>query len=221
MTAKTTTSPTSTVPDTDTTVAAYVAADRSGRAKMRTGFDASMRAALASGSLVDAQGFVALETACKAAAGTVADKAPVDYAQLIANRATTYALAAERVLSGVGIDLPDDVTIDWDALPVGVVDADMVTALAARPLIRRSKVNDLNAALLAAFDGLPIGTRLSTSDVMKRANAAGFAIASTGGLAARITADEWSGPSCISPVESDSDNPRGFVLSAPIAGTDD
>lgn len=191
-----------------TTVEAYVAADRKGRAGIRTATDRIMRDRLASGDLNGAQAAMARLAEYKLAAGAVT-ATEVNWPQLVANRIATLREVAAMADLGHGINLPDDVDVDMDALPVGEVDTDMIGRIMATPLRRSARKNDVSALITAAFIGQPVNTRLSVADVVRHARQNGSDVGN-GAVTARATADVWTGHAGIVQVASDKNGPIGF-----------
>lgn len=204
--------------DTDTDglipVATYVGSDRKSRAAIRSITDGAMKAALTDGNMVGAVAAMNRLAEFKSAAGTVT-ATETDWSQLVANRVATFAHIAATYVP----ELPDGVTVDMDALPVGEVDTDMVTRITGMPLRRSAKSNDVGALIVAAFVGKPINTRLSVADVVRHAATNGSTV-SNGAVTARATADKWTGHAGIVPVKSDANGPTGFVNKSVIADDD-
>lgn len=205
-------------------VADYLAADRKGRAAIRSTIEANMKAALSNGDLASAQAWMAHGNTIREAAGAASESTTtVDYVGLVAQRLFTL-----EHLSRTAVEVPEGVTVDTEALAARMaelttddLDDSLLKLVTSRSLTRRGKANDLNAALVAAFEGLEAGTFLTVADVMRRANEAGFSIATPGGLQARHAAGiegKWTGHAAIVPVAATADAPRGFRNQQVIEG---
>lgn len=207
------------------TVAAYVAADRSGRAKARVAFDARIATLTANqttdmkaGDLPAAMVWLGhVETveahveSCKAAAGTSTSTDTFDYRQAISNRVQTLLLAALALETGTVIPDGTPDGTDTSDLPDGTPDVDTARTLAARSLRRSGKLHDLSAIITASFVGKPIGTFQSCGAVRRFAIENGHGAPGTGGLTARVNADEWTGHAGIVQVRSGGPGkPAGF-----------
>jgi hypothetical protein len=126
-------------------VANYADADRKGKAAIRAFIDKARETAEdARSDAIDADDLETAKTytltvkAAKAAydacvTKTDLDRTPVNWGERVANRAATLRRAAELVETGQ-FGLPDDVTVETDNLPEGVIDDELARKVAGRSL---------------------------------------------------------------------------------------
>jgi hypothetical protein len=135
------------------TPADYMAADRAGKAAIRTAVTAIVQAAIRPNGAGLAVAMTA-QAALDAYAPAATSAPTVDYADRIAVRIATFRLAADLLESGAVMptDLPDDVAI---ALGRGLITPDVAAACTmAADRIAPTKRRDLNALLVTATERL-------------------------------------------------------------------
>lgn len=195
--------------------AGYVAADRSGRARIRAAVDALLAAAVAEAAAGDGDPVEVLAAmraaverqtsvpaAMKAAAGATPTPTPVDWSALVADRVAVLLAAADGLLSG---DLrpdgaPDDWTPDRSALEALVAAATPtpevagpILALATKAPGRAKPTHKVADAVIGALTeagvdeaGRPVPLSLSAIGAWWEANGGPAKSASGGRIAARL-----------------------------------
>ena len=165
----------SSVLNRDDMVAAYVAADKSTKARLRATWRTNMEAALMAGDMETATVYLTATNMAKAA--TKPSTVTVDYAQLVADRIATLEAA---IVAMRDIDLPDGADVDFDTLPDGTPNMADVAKLATIRT-RSGKRNDI-----ADFIASAVGE--STEWVKVSAMSPAASNVSSGAVSARLNA---------------------------------
>ena len=192
---------------------AYRATDGAGKARVRSAVDTASKNAIRdtmAGKHTPQRGMEIAgywQRTLDALGSITTRTAPaVDYADLLARRIVALRHAADMLSQGIATDspwtpdgMPDDVTVSADVIAARVTALESAwstddmadtrkSALgyATAKIGRSGKQNDVGAAILAAFEGLPVGAELTVSQIITRAAAAGVPCDS--GWNGRITA---------------------------------
>lgn len=180
-------------PDPQRVLAVYATASTGDKTKIRNAITSGMMAAVTKADITLAQAYAAIGDALKSAAAT--PKADTDPNRVVADRIIALLYAAHRLAMGdvtpAGMDADK---IDTDAVATMVKsytdgDRDAVTndqaavgnKLAATKITRATERGDVETHLATAFDGMPVGTKLTVRQVQTRSGAA-----SGGAIAARL-----------------------------------
>lgn len=191
------------------TVEAYLAGDRSARAKIRASVTALVSSRLHADDLIGAKAANDALAAYKLAAGTATDKPETNWSQLTADRIATLRLAADMLAQqDAQIDgVPTDYVWDTD-LPEGTADADAARAMATKRVTRSGPTHNVAEGIRQAFANEPDGTVLTVAEIGRRWVAAGGPSNNSGRIAARLFADVCTVTGVV-PVPATADSPRG------------
>lgn len=163
------------------TLADYQSADKDGKAAIRKAVRATMLDAVKNGDLPTAQ---AAQAALDGYSPAKPERAEVDYQQVLATRISVLRQAAFALEQGhvVPDGFPEGFTFDKETVADETA-TDIVAEgakVALTKVTRSGNRSDIEAAIEAAFDGMPSGTFLTCSEI---ANKQG--LPSQGAVAAR------------------------------------
>lgn len=194
-------------------VTSYQSADQGTKAKVRSAIEKMIKDALrakefsAAGDLQDVLDAIV-------AAKITKESAPVDYAQVIADKIATLRLAADMleqsmiVPEGIESDAVTDLESKIDA---GLADRDQATKIASAKITKSTDRVDLAAHVAEVIAGYESGTFLKISEVAKQSTeAAPSGLPSQGALAARLFAAGGCTLDGVEPVEASATAPKGL-----------
>lgn len=185
-------------------VEAYLAATVADKARLRAKAEAGIKAAV---DTLDMAAATVAKAALDAylASGATTKAAPVDYAALVAQRVADLRHAADLIESGLvrPSGVPDEADLTRTVEGPIQADTEAATKLASAKVARSATRNDIQAAIIEAFEGLDSGDFLTCQEI---ANKQG--LPSSGAVAARHEGWDVEG---ILAVPASGDRAKGYT----------
>lgn len=183
-------------------VVAYQAADKGGKAKIRTALQSAKDNAVEALDLQAALDAKATFQACVASSGPVTpESAPVNIT--LANRAATLRRAAALIESGsVTPDGLDVTGLDYGTVIDGTADEAAATKIASAKITRSGEQHDIGAVIVRVFGPVEVGTVLTVAEVVRLGEVEGYR-PSPGAVSNKIT----TGHPMIEKISADTEGP--------------